>query len=198
MTRGANQSLEIPGPARVLITTSRNPTQGIRTFSNDLSRAIPNTVRVNRGKSSLITLAEKALEYRAEEVLIVDRWRGGVGRLQLFEVSESGLTPRYPVIYVKSTKLRRDFPHTHRRTAATLTLQTALNIPSQAKKLAEALSRFLGIQTPSSENPLPESARTLRISLTDAHRIQITFLQPPDAEIGPRITISHLVWTHRE
>lgn len=153
---------------------------------------------MNRGKSSLITLAEKTLEHHAEKSVIVDRWKGGVGKLQLFEIAESGFTRHYPIIYVKSTKLRRDFPHTRRRSATILTLQAAPNIPLPAKKLADALSHFLDIPEIPFENALPESARLIHLSLNNAHRIQITFLQPQETEIGPRITISHLVWTHQK
>jgi rRNA maturation protein Rpf1 len=153
---------------------------------------------MNRGKSSLITLAEKTLEHRAEKVVIVDRWKGGVGKLQLFEIGESGLTRRYPTMYVKSTKLQRDFPHTRRRSAVTLALQAAPNIPLPAKKLADALSHFLDIPNISPENTFHESGRQIHLSANDAHRIQITFLEPQETEIGPRITISHLVWAHQQ
>ena len=190
--------MEQTRPSRTLITTSRNPTQGIRTFSNDLNRAIPHTLRMNRGKSSLITLAEKTLEYNAERTIIVDRWKGGVGKLQLFEVGEDGLTQHYPIIYVKATKLRRDFQNARRRTATALTLQTAPDLPLRARRLADALSDFLNIQKAASANVFPRDARRMRISIDDANRIQITFLQPPETEIGPRIIISHLVWNHEK
>jgi rRNA maturation protein Rpf1 len=153
---------------------------------------------MNRGKSSLISLAERTLEYDAEKTIIVDRWKGGVGKLQLFEIGENGLTQHYPIIYVKATKLRRDFPNARRRTATALTLQTTPNLPLRAKKLADALSGFLNIHKAASADVFPQDARTMRISINDADRIQINFLQPPETEIGPRIIISHLVWNHEQ
>jgi len=64
-------------PNKILLTTSRNPTPKIRTFCNDITRVIPSIVRVNRGKMSMDEVAEKALEYGADQFVVVDRWQGG-------------------------------------------------------------------------------------------------------------------------
>jgi U3 small nucleolar ribonucleoprotein protein IMP4 len=189
-----------PTPPKILITTSRNPTQRIRTFCNDLTHTLPNSIRINRGKSSLNTLAEKALEHEAERIIIADRWKGNLGKIQLFTLGDTGLIQFYPIIYVKSVKLRRDFGHTRGKTAKSLILQTTPEIPSEARKLADALTQFLNTPKQPTDNSLPPNTQIImHISLNPTRRIQITFLQTPEKnEIGPRITISHLIWKPRK
>ncbi len=179
------------------MTTSRNPTQQIRTFCKDLANTIPNTLRFNRGKSSLTTLAEKALEHQAEKIIIADRWKGGLGKIQLFTMGETGLEEYRPLIYVKSMKLRREFKHAPARAVRHLTIQTEPRVPFEVQKLADVLANFFNIQKHSTEETSHPSTRTtMHISLTPARRIQITFLQTPqNVEIGPRITVSHLIWS---
>lgn len=178
------------------MTTSRNPTQQIRTFCKDLANMIPNTLRFNRGKSSLTTLAEKALEHQAQKIIIADRWKGGLGKIQLFTMGETDLEEYRPLIYVKSMKLRREFKHAPTRAVKHLTIQTEPRIPLEAQKLADALANFLNIQHLAEEPFQSNTQTTMHISLNPSHRIQITFLQiPRKIEIGPRITVSHLIWS---
>lgn len=183
-------------PSKILITTSRNPAQTIRTFCNDLVHSIPNTLRINRGKSSLDTIAEKALEYEAEKVIICNRWKGGPGKIQLYKMGDAGLVQFYPVIYVKKVEFRKSFERVRSKAVKSLILQTTTKIPFKAHKLADALSHFLNTpKQPADVTLSPNTQTTMQISLNTAHRIQITFLQTPQKiEIGPRITISHLIW----
>lgn len=187
-------------PSKILITTSRNPTQTIRTFCNDLTRSIPNSLRANRGKSSLDNLAEKALEYEAGKVIICDRWKGGLGKIQLFEVGGSGFVQFYPLICVKKVNLRRTFGHVRSKAVKSLILQTEGELSFEAHKLADALSHFFKIPRLTTDKTLSPNAQTImQISLDAARRIQITFLHTSrKIEIGLRITISHLIWSPRK
>ncbi|RLI44046.1 Brix domain containing protein, partial [Candidatus Bathyarchaeota archaeon] len=81
----------------ILLTTSRRPTPRIRTFCRDLARSIPNVVRVNRGKLSLDGVAERAIEFDADRVVIINRWKGGPGKIELFEVGQEGLVLVPPI-----------------------------------------------------------------------------------------------------
>ncbi len=185
--------------SKILITTSRNPTQTIRTFCNDLACSIPNSLKINRGKSSLDALAEKALEFEAEKIVISDRWKGGLGKIQLFEMVTMGLVQFYPLIYVREAKLRKVFGHIRTETKS-LALQTADGIPFETQKLAEALSHFFNIPKLSSYEALPSDIQgTMYISFNTARRIQVTFLQTPQRiEVGPQITVSHLIWKSKK
>jgi U3 small nucleolar ribonucleoprotein protein IMP4 len=182
--------------SKILITTSRNPTQTIRTFCSDLTHSIPNSLRANRGKSSLDSLAEKALEYEAGKVIICDRWKGGLGKIQLFEVGNGGLVHFDPLMYIKKVKLRRTFEHVRRKAFKSLTLLTGSGISFEAHKLADALSRFFNIPKLTADETLsPNTQTAMHISFDAAFSIRITFLQTPrKVEVGPRVTISHLIW----
>lgn len=186
--------------SKILITTSRNPTQMIRTFCNDLSFTIPNSVKINRGKSSLDSIAEKALECEAEKVIISDRWKGDLGKIQLFEVGNNGLFQFYPLIYVTKVKLRKTFENMQTKPVKSLVLQTTTEIPFEAHKLSDALSRFLKIQKFSTDEAIaPNIQMAMQVSLNAKRCIQITFLHIlRKIEIGPRITVSHLIWEPRK
>ena len=69
----------------ILLTTSRRPTGRMRAFCRDLANSIPDVVRVNRGKMSQDGVAEKAIELEANRVILVDRWHGGPGKINLFQ-----------------------------------------------------------------------------------------------------------------
>ncbi len=184
------------GRIGILITTSRNPTQTMRTFCNELSHIIPCSERVNRGKSSLIALAEKSLERDIKKLLIADRWAGRLGKVQLYEINDKGLVQYYPVICVKNVKLRRNFGQKARGTAKRLALRTSSQISFEANKLADALASFLCIpRLPPEGLNYSETQTIMHISVNATRHIHIKFLQTPqEIEIGPHITTSHLVW----
>lgn len=190
-------------PPKILITTARNPTQTIRTFCNDITCVIPNSLRINRGKSNLDTLAEKALKHKAERVIISDRWKGGLGRIQLFKIGNTGLIRVYPIIYLKSVMFRKTFQYAQTKTTEFVPIQTETEISFEAHELADALSHFLNTSRLSSEEPpSPTIPVVMQISLNNTQSIQIKFINtacaPQRIEIGPRISISHLIWKPRK
>ncbi len=167
-----------------------------RTFCNDLAHSLLNARKVTRGKSSLDVLAEKALEHAAERIIIADRWKGGVGKIQLFTLGDAGLEQFYPILYVKNVKLRKMFKEAHPRKAKLLVLQTEPKASLEAYELSDALADFFRIAKQSSEEALTSATqRAMHISLNKSRQIQITFLQTSrKVEVGPRVTLSHLVW----
>ena len=181
----------------ILLTTSRRPTKAIRTFCRDLSHTIPNTLRINRGKLSLEGVAEKALEVNAEKVLIVERWKGGPGKIQFFNVSEKGLRLIPPLIYLKRVKLQREFPEAKPkgRGIKSLALAVSRSLSVEVKKLEDALSKFFGIQIVSYEESVKGYDALMQIMPEQQGFLAVTFrLIPEMVEVGPRIGISHLIW----
>ena len=179
---------------RIIITTSRNPTQMTRTFCNDLTHSLLNARKITRGKSNLDKLAERALEHSAERIIVTDRWKGGVGKINLFTLSKSGLTQIVPIIYVKNVKPRRAFRKTHSGQIHRLVLQIESKTSLEAHRFTDVLANFLGIQKQSSEEALTSNFdAAMNISLNKTRNIQITFLQTPTKiEVGPQIILSHL------
>jgi len=179
----------------ILLTTSRRPTRRIRTFCRELARSIPNIVRINRGKLSLDGIGEKALEFNADRVVIVDRWRGGPGKIELFQIGPEGLIPVSPLMYIRGIRLQREFEVTKAKPIRSLTITTPLEKTSQVTKIAEFLSNFLNIPLSSMDEAVSEYSAAMHITLNASRHIQITFmLLPETVEMGPRVTLSRVVW----
>jgi rRNA maturation protein Rpf1 len=182
----------------ILLATSRRPTRRIRTFCRDLVRSIPNVVRINRGKLSLDGIAERALEFNADRVVIVDRWRGGPGKIVLFQNGPEGLIPVFPLMYVSGVRLQREFEETKTKHSSSLTITTPREKTTEVAKIAEFLSNFLNISMSSMDEAVSGYPIAMHISLNASGHIQITFmLLPENVELGPRVTLSHVVWEAR-
>ncbi len=93
----------------VLLTTSREPTQNIRTLCRELSFTLPNVIRINRGKLGFEGIIEKALESNAEKIVVVNRWKEGFAKIEFFEVRQGECQSLSPTVYVHSAKFRRKF-----------------------------------------------------------------------------------------
>ncbi|MGC9345405.1 MAG: hypothetical protein ACP5ER_01250 [Candidatus Bathyarchaeales archaeon] len=155
-------------------------------------------MRINRGKLSLEGIAEKALELDAEKAVIVDRWKGGLGKIQFFRISEKGLDAVPPLIYVRDIKLRRDFRGNmpKGRRIKSVAMASSRKAPLEVKRLEKALSEFFGIPIlPFDEVVNRKYDAAMRISADLSNCIIITFkLMPKLVEVGPRLRVSHLVW----
>jgi len=183
--------------AKILLTTSRRPTNRLRTFCRDITHSIPNIVRINRGKLSLETLVEKAIELNADRVIIVDRWKGGPGKIELFYVRERLIgTP--PLIYLKGVKLRREFREKAKKVQA-CAITVLDNEDRELQKFSDILSKFLQLPKNSIHNlnkvHIEKPKTILCVSRDREMKIQLTFrLLPRLIEVGPRVRLSHLVW----
>lgn len=179
----------------ILITTSRRPTRPIRTFCKDLSHTFPKTLRINRGKLSLSDLAEKAMELGAEKLLIIDRWKGGPGKIELFKLEGGRLNPLPPLIYIRGVKLRREFTTMPRgRRIRSIAIDVSETISEEARKLRETFSNFFGIPYVSSRESLKDFDALMLVKETPQGLIVTFNLMPEMVEIGPRFKISHLIW----
>jgi len=58
------------------------------------------------------------------------------------------------------------------------------------------LSNFLNVPLSQMDEAVSKSQISMHISSNDLHRSQVTFmlLLPETVEVGPRITLSHVVW----
>lgn len=180
---------------KILLTTSRNPTPRVRTFCNELARMIPGIVYVNRGKMSADEVAEKALGYEADRVVIVERRHGGLGVVKLFKIGETGLVSTSPIVHIAGIKLQRDFGSLRARPAVCIVLAS----PDQGEplKVADALSSFFNIPIKSTQRASEQPATYIHLSKDKAGKLVITFMSEPDQEVGPRIVVSGLEWLVR-
>lgn len=154
-------------------------------------------LRINRGKLSLEGVAGKALEVNAEKVLIVERWKGGPGKLQFFEVSQEGLRRIPPLIYLRGVKLQRDFPEAKPkgRGIKALALAASQSVPLEVKKLEDVLSKFFGIPVIPQNEVFRGYDALMQIMPKQRGFLTVAFkLIPEMVEIVPSIEISHLIW----
>jgi rRNA maturation protein Rpf1 len=178
----------------VLLTTSREPTDKIRTFCNDIAHSIPNVIRVNRGKLSLDGAAEKALELHADRMIIIDRWKEGFANIRFFRIGNSGLTPFPPQINIASVRLRREF-EAKIKPIKSLAMTVAFENSSVSKRLAQSIGNFFNLPVFAGRGIVSNFSAAMRISSEASDRFQITFiLLPTLIEVGPRINVSKVVW----
>jgi rRNA maturation protein Rpf1 len=183
----------------LLLTTSRRPTRNMRTLCNEISYNIPFAIRINRGKLSLEGIAEKSIEVNAEKVLIIERWKFGVGKIQLFYVKPIGLERVPPTIYVRHVRFRRDLAAEmmRGRRIKSIAMAASLHKNAEVMKLEKALSDFLTLQVLSLEEVVNRKYdAAMQIKTTSQKDLIITFMLLPElVEIGPQIWVSHLVWS---
>ncbi|MEM1540508.1 MAG: hypothetical protein QXJ07_03915 [Candidatus Bathyarchaeia archaeon] len=147
---------------------------------------------------SLEGVAAKALELGAEKVVIVDRWKGGPGKIELYYVNEK-LQPVSPLIYLRGVKLRREFQTMPRgRRIKSVAIASSPEQSQEVDRLEKAFSEFFNIPIVSSEDEYRSYSAIMRTTTSSAGEIIATFrLLPENVEIGPRIKISHLIWDLR-
>ena len=178
----------------MLLTTSRRPTGRIRTFCRDLVNSIPDFVRINRGKMSLDGVAEKAIEVEADKVVIVDRWHGGPGKINLYRLGSSGLEPVPPLMMIKVIRLRRELENVKKRGQSSA-ITYAPEDSAVLGNIAEKLSKFFGLPAMSLDDASERHVAAMHLSYDRSRCLQLTFRRIQRwIEIGPRVTFSKLIW----
>ena len=178
----------------ILLTTSRRPTGRIRTFCRDLANSIPDVVRVNRGKMSLDGIAERAIGIEADRIVVVDRWRGGLGKINLFRIVPTGLTSVPPLMLISGVRLRREFKEGTRRVRSSVITTEPEDSP-ELIRIAGRLSQYFGLPVLSVDEATRKYGASMHFSFDSSRRLQITFMRLQRmVEIGPRVTLSKLVW----
>ncbi|MGQ9640693.1 MAG: hypothetical protein ACUVUF_01025 [Candidatus Bathycorpusculaceae bacterium] len=147
---------------------------------------------------SLEEVAEKALEFDAKKVVIIDRWNQGFGRMEFFYVKQHGLEGVPPILSVCDAKFRRDFGDAmpRGRRIRSIALVTTRKREAAIEKLEDFLSNFFGIPILSIEEAKSgEYDAAAQILTTPSKTLTLTFrLLPGLVEVGPRIGIAHVVW----
>jgi rRNA maturation protein Rpf1 len=178
----------------ILLTTSRRPTGRIRAFCRDFVNSIPDVVRVNRGKMSLDGVAEKAIEVEADRVVVVDRWRGGAGKINLFTVSSNGLKSVPPLMLISGIRLRREFKKGTKRARLSAITMKPEDSP-ELERIAGRMSQYFDLPVRSVDEAGRKYGASMHFSFDSSRRLQITFMRLQRmVEIGPRVTLSKLVW----
>ncbi|MBS7634858.1 hypothetical protein KEJ34_05110 [Candidatus Bathyarchaeota archaeon] len=182
----------------ILLTTSHRPTRRVRSLCNDLARSTPGLVKINRGKTSFFDLVEKAVQMKIEKIIVVDRWKGGPGRIRFFRVIDGKMREKAPRLYVSGVRLRREFgasKENNQKLIRCMFLDSTEIKNDEVEKLASSLSEFFEIPLFKAEEAPSIYDAYLRFTSSEDCLACISFyILPSNAEIGPRIKISHVVW----
>jgi rRNA maturation protein Rpf1 len=178
-----------------LLTTSRQPTGRIRAFCRDLVDSIPQVIRINRGKMSQDSIIEKAITFNADRVIIVERWNEGFGKINFFQISSSRRLIQFPpLILISEINLRREMNiRTIYERSSVITMEPAdLSI---LQRTAGCISKFLGLPILSLYQEVKNHHVSMHFSINSKKCVQVTYmLLSRMFEIGPRFSISQIIW----
>jgi len=162
----------------------------MRTLIKDLSRVLPNTLRVNRGKLSISGVAQEAIESGADRVIIVERHKGNPGSILFYRIILGRLMQVPPQIYLNEVKTQDELGE-RKSIKEGLIITTPSNPSTEIKRLASALSDFL--RTPYLEEPDTMNFKAAAyLSPTPKYEAKISFgMLPMAKEIGPVIIVKY-------
>jgi rRNA maturation protein Rpf1 len=143
-------------------------------------------------------IAEKALEIEADRVIVVSRWKGGLGKFEFFKAGSEGLAPVFPILCAAGIQLQREF-NVRIGPVRSLAATVSSECSPEVMKTAESLADFFNLPFLQKETVPLKYRASMHFSSDALCRAQITFmLLPKFIEVGPRIIISHAVWDDRE
>lgn len=143
---------------------------------------------------SLKELWESAVQEGVNRVLIIDRWKGGLGRIKLYRIDDEEIVHVPPEIFIRAIRLQRELT-TGWRSLNSLLISGPLDESSEIEKLARSLSDFFDIPVMDMDETRSKYEAAMDIRRDEAELIRLSILLLPRmTEIGPRIAISHLVW----
>lgn len=171
----------------IAVSSCRRPNERINSFVKDLSHSLRNSIVIRRGKMSLRELVDSAVDRGADRLLTVSRRYGGPGAIHLQRLKDGDAHLTYPVIFLRSVRLRREYPIEGRFFAEAVTA----NDGKIELDLSNPLARFLDLPflsgggTFSSFHVARDSSRRLSICLTSPAAVR---------EVGPSFVVHHLSW----
>jgi len=133
-----------------------------------------------------------------KNVIVVDRWKAGLGKIQLFSLSREVLEPTLPIICVGDVKFRKDFEEKTNKgkKIKSMAIVTSTKETLEIEKLENALSCCFGVSVLSLEEAVGDKYdAVMQIVSGPSNRESIMFrLVSELVEVGPCIGISHLLW----
>jgi rRNA maturation protein Rpf1 len=160
----------------------------MRTLTKDLNRVIPESIRMNRGKLNIQGVAEKAIEYKADRVLIIERYKGGPGRILFYTIIAEKLNKLPMKTHLKGIKTQSELGE---RTAIKegLAITASTNLNTKIKKLAVFFSNFFRIPY-LEQNYCQKAKASMHFSLITKNEVKLSFTMPTIIkEVGPKLII---------
>jgi len=129
---------------RIALSSSRDPNLRVRQFLNELSIAIPNSIKINRGRMSLDQLVVKAMERNATYIMYITIRRGNPIAIKFIEIDYKNSTYRWLPYIIKliGVKLIVDMPI---RRVVKKKAKTAIIVSFDYHEVVDILSQILNI-----------------------------------------------------
>ena len=137
---------------------------------------------------------EKARTINADKVILIERWKGEVGRLRFYYVSSNTFTETPPLLIIRSVRTQSELGQ-KTRIEPNIGLVISKNLNDNEEKLLQFLSHFLQIPLHREKTIRAEYSTALSLnSLPNGDLILAVTSPPLFNEVGPRITIQKVVW----
>ncbi len=176
----------------LLITTSREPSRRTRSFVNDLTKVIPNSIKLNRGKATYEDIAAVARRYSSYGVLMILEKKGNPSALTyLVPRGTESLTRKYLVL-MSSLKLLREIrehqiPYNMRK----LVLNFSRVPQGFPQRVCEVLIEIFKPTLIEESTELPEVVE-LKVS-GDENSVSVAFYSPSTGRAcGPAFNITRI------
>ena len=179
----------------LLITTSHRPTRRIRALGHDLKRMMPSAIQMNRGKLSFEEVVEQARMARADRVMFLQRWKGGPGKIELYELN-SGVDLFFPVIYLASTQHQNELQGRIHETKRLVIVKPQVD-GEELTHLSESLSTFLDTPLVEREQAVKDFEIGMTFGKINSHLAMSFEILSNNTEIGPRLVIKNLIWSDK-
>jgi len=165
----------------------------MRSLCHDLERVLPDAIRINRGKLSFPEIIGKVFDAEADRLIIVERWKGGPGRIQFYQISPE-VTRLPPLLILGGVKMQIDFGR-KRRLSKNIAVTVTDDPPKNILDLAKFLSQFLKVPLSAKKSSEEKFTTALHISPIPDGEARIQFNAPPrGTEVGPRLIVKKAVW----
>jgi rRNA maturation protein Rpf1 len=180
----------------ILITTSRRPTRRLLSFVKELAYSLPNTLKIQRGKLGINGLTKMAMESGISKIIIVHRWKGNPGKIELRKIEDSKLKIVPPLIYLAGIKLRREYGIKEKFKIDSVSFEK--NSSPKIKAIAKVFSEF--IEIPLINEKFKEKFKaSLHISQHSKYEAKVAVTSLPNMkEIGPTFIVKHTIWENLE
>jgi rRNA maturation protein Rpf1 len=178
----------------ILLTTSRNTSNRVRSFVRDLSSVLPGIERFNRGGMGVPELVARINLNGAKAAIVVSMWRGNPGEMVVLSPNgEETITIR-----LESALLRREVnPTGPTRISRVENVLFKSGSNPQVKALAEDIATLLDLHILEQEAPHEDPTDAIRTYIwlegVGSEKILWThYTTLNGAEIGPRIRVSNI------
>jgi len=184
---------------RVIVTTSRRPTQRIRSFLKDFSSIFPQVIRLNRGKTTLVDLASYAVEIGAERIIVITSKRGNPSSIITYAVDVNANLTKLHRIIISGVKLSREYGGNPCPRPSKICVDISSIKSELQEKLAEVLAKDLGFEPITSINDAPPRSIVAVINSRARTRqfpreTVLKFLRSkPEIACGPRLRIYKVI-----